>query len=180
MTPPGHSRGVIYFSSVPRNMRPVEVRSHFNTYGEILRMKFLPYPKRERRPGGPLLPLQFKEGWIEFSRQEDARQAANAMNAHPVECKRLRKCHGQLWTVKFLEGFSYDDIADEREAERRMRRLELASAQRYESGVNEAFRRAAMAASKGPMKRKREREEAVSSEAEQPKTRRKRKEEGKI
>lgn len=149
-----NERGVIYFSSIPRNMRPAEIRLHFNKFGEIMRMKFIPFPKKERRPGGPLLPLQFKEGWIEFSRMEDAVKAAQSMNATPVECKRVRKCYGQLWTVKFLESFSFDDLADIREGERRLRRMEEVNAKKEERSINEAFRRAALQGSKRSIVRK--------------------------
>lgn len=160
MTQP--TRGVVYFSSVPRNMRPAEIRLHFNKFGQILRMKFIPYPKKERRPGGPLLPLQFKEGWIEYEKQKDAISAAAALNAAPVECKRLRKCFGQLWTVKFLENFSFDELADQREAERRLRRMEEVNAQREERGVNEAFRRAVLSASKASRENKKRIRESSS------------------
>lgn len=142
------SRGIVYFSSVPRNMRPSEVRNHFNKFGTILRMRFIPYPKKERRPGGPLLPLQYKEGWMEFSAAKDARLAAATMNSSPVECKRTRHCYGQLWTVKYLDDFVFENLAEAREEERRDRRLKETAAKREERGVNEAFRRAFLESSK--------------------------------
>jgi len=81
---PRCQRGVVFFSSIPRDMRPPEVRNYFNEFGTILRMKFIPYPKKERRPGGPLLPLQYREGWMEFAKAADAEQAAARMNGSPV------------------------------------------------------------------------------------------------
>ncbi|CCW64849.1 unnamed protein product [Phytomonas sp. EM1] len=134
-------RGVLYFSSVPRDMRPPEVRLHFNRFGKILRMKFVPYPKKERRPGGPLLPLQYKEGWMEFASSEDAKFAAATMNGNPVECKRQRRCYGQLWMVKYLDNFYWDTLLEEQEGHRRMRRAAEVEAQQVEREVNEAYRR---------------------------------------
>lgn len=141
-------RGVIYFSSVPRNIRPNEVRQHFNKFGEILRMKFIPFPKKERQRSSALYPLQYKEGWIEFAAQTDAIRAVDEMNARPVACKRLRKCYGQLWIVKYLQNFSFDELADSREGERRIRRMEEVAAKEKEKSANEAFRLAVLEASK--------------------------------
>lgn len=140
-TTPYHERGVIYFSSIPRNMRPVEVRLHFNRFGDITRMRFIPMPKKERRPGGPLLPLQFKEAWIEFAHANEARRAAREMNSTPVECKRQRRCYGQLWTVKYLDEFRWDMLAEERECERRMRRANEVQARSAERQANELYRK---------------------------------------
>lgn len=159
-------RGVIYFSSVPKNMRPVEVRSHFNKFGTILRMKFVPFPKKERRKSGSLVPLQYKEGWIEFAKKASAVAAATEFNATPVQCKRTRKCYGQLWTVKFLKGFNYGDLIDMREGERRIRRMEEVHFQSEERNANEAFRRAVLSSHKGALdSRKRKRDEPVTDES---------------
>lgn len=146
-TPLPSQRGVVHFSSVPRDMRPPEVRLHFNKFGTILRMRFVPYPKKERRPGGPLLPLQYKEGYMEFAKAHEAKAAAMAMNATPVDCKRRRKCYGQLWTVKYLEGFLWDSLIEEQEEERRLRRAAEVAARREERDTNEAYRRLVMARS---------------------------------
>ncbi|CCW71955.1 unnamed protein product [Phytomonas sp. Hart1] len=134
-------RGVLYFSSIPRDIRPHEVRLHFNRFGKILRMKFVPYPKKERRPGGPLLPLQYKEGWMEFASSQDAKFAAAAMNGNPVDCKRQRRCYGQLWMVKYLEHFYWNTLLEEQEGCRRMRRAAEVEARQAECEINEAYRR---------------------------------------
>ncbi|EKF32125.1 hypothetical protein MOQ_004030 [Trypanosoma cruzi marinkellei] len=147
---PPARRGVLFFSSIPRDMRPQEVRMHFNEFGTILRQKFTPFPKKERRPGGPLLPLQFMNGYLEFAHAEDARRAAAAMNGTPVACKRRRKCHGQLWTVKFLDDFTWDTLLEQKEETRRTRRQREAEARSTERAINEAYRAAVL----GAMRRK--------------------------
>lgn len=158
-------RGVIYFSSLPPNLSPHEIRLHFNKFGAIRRMKFVPYPKKERRPGGPLLPLRYKEGWMEFERAEDGEAAATHMNTSPVDCKRRRKCYGQLWTVKYLEDFEWSDLAEEREDARRMRRASVVAARRDEYDMNEQYRR--LVAARSSARRAREqRAEGDASEGE--------------
>ncbi|CBH11010.1 hypothetical protein, conserved [Trypanosoma brucei gambiense DAL972] len=135
-------RGVLFFSTVPRDMRPQEVERHFGRFGTITRRKFTPFPRKERRPNGPLLPLQFMRGYIEFSKAEDAEYAAAAMNGTPVDCKRRRRCSGQLWTVKYEKGFTWDVLLEEREAAVRSRRQREVEARSQEREINEAFRAA--------------------------------------
>lgn len=156
---PASQRGVAYFSSVPHDMRPPEVCLHFNQFGTILRHRFVPYPKRERRPGGPLIPLQYKEGWIEYSTVADAEAAAAHMNGQPVKCKRGRKCYGQLWAVKFMPAYTWDTLVEEREGERRSRRAAEVDAKRQEKDANEAYRRIVMQSQQAKRKRRAEAKE---------------------
>jgi len=139
-------------------MRPPEVRLHCQTNApegaEVLRMRFIPYPKKERRPGGPLLPLQFKEGWVELSRAEEAEALATRLNGNPVECRRTRRCFGQLWTVQYLRGTNWDELVEEREGERRMRKTAEVTARREEKSANEAYRRAVLKSMAERKKRK--------------------------
>ncbi|KAG5466721.1 hypothetical protein LSCM1_00895 [Leishmania martiniquensis] len=144
-TPPSQ-RGVLYFNTLPRDMRPQEIRLHFHQFGEVRRMRFLPFPKKARRPGGPLLPLQYKEGWMEFSSASDARHAAQCMNGQPVDVKRQRRCYGQLWTVRFMDGLTWDSLLEEAEGRRRARRAAEVEARKEERSMNEAYRRMAMEA----------------------------------
>ncbi|CAD2214507.1 ESF2/ABP1 family protein [Angomonas deanei] len=104
-------------------------------------MKFVPYPKKERRPGGPLLPLRYKEGWMEFYKKEDAINAATQMNLSPVAVRRQRKSYGRMWNVKYLPQFEWGQLAESKEEERRLRRAELLSARREEQSLNEQYRR---------------------------------------
>ncbi|GET92643.1 hypothetical protein, conserved [Leishmania tarentolae] len=156
-TPPS-KRGVLYFNTIPRDMRPQEVRLHFTQYGEIRRMKFIPFPKKARRPGGPLLPLQYKEGWMEFTSASDAQHAAQCMNGQPVDVKRQRRCYGQLWTVRFMEGFTWDSLLEEAEGKRRARRAAEVEARRAERSINEAYRRMVMQAEQQRKTKRRHRE----------------------
>ncbi|RNF02144.1 ESF2/ABP1 family protein [Trypanosoma rangeli] len=160
---PPAQRGVVFFSTIPRDMRPQEVRMHFSEFGTILRQRFTPFPKKERRPGGPLLPLQFMNGYLEFAHAADARRAAAAMNGTAVACKRRRKCHGQLWTVKFLDDFTWDTLLEEREGALRTRRQREAEARGTERAINEAYRAAVLAT----MRRKRPRGEEGAPERKQ-------------
>ena len=154
-----HRRGVVYFSQVPRSMRPNEVRSHFASFGEIYRQKFIPFPRRQLR-NGRQSSLQFKEGWLEFLDANDARTAVERMNGSPVNSKRRRLCAGDIWNVKLLgDGtFQWGDIVTEEEGVRRDDRQREFVERQKERSLTETLRKAIEARI-----RKRERAEADSS-----------------
>lgn len=149
---PATRRGVLYFSTIPTNMRPSEVRNEFERFGPIFRQKFVPLRKststvvdkrvRSRALGivSNSVGLQFAEGWLEFLDEADARAAADQMNATEVFVKRRRKCAGELWTVRFLEGFHWGDLISEAESERRKERLEGYEERVKERRLNEEYR----------------------------------------
>ncbi|CAG9582492.1 conserved hypothetical protein [Leishmania major strain Friedlin] len=160
---PPSQRGVLYFNTIPRDMRPQEIRLHFNRYGEIRRMKFIPFPKKARRPGGPLLPLQYKEGWMEFTSASDAQHAALCMNGQAIDVKRQRRCYGQLWTVRFMDGFTWDLLVEEAEGKRRARRAAEVEARRAERSMNETYRRMVMQAEQQRKAKRRPREKVEAA-----------------
>jgi hypothetical protein len=151
-------RGVVYFSSVPTDMRPVEVRLEFERFGPVLRQRFVAAPtkttggaaataalagKRASGLSGPVSNrgLQFVEGWLEFADADHAREAALQMNSQAVFVRRRRRCHGESWHVKYLEGFQWGDLMSEREAARREERMEAFEERLKERKMNEQYRR---------------------------------------
>lgn len=153
------SRGVIYFSSVPTDMRPAEIRNEFERFGPIHRHKFVAAPNKKNAGSSATTAmkglrsnglvgnmvakggLQFIEGWLEYDSSAEAQEAANQMNAKEVFVKRRRRCHGQVWNVKYLPGFQWSDLISERETERRADRLEAYEERVKERRLNEQFRR---------------------------------------
>lgn len=145
---PAAARGVVFLSSIPTNMRPDEVRLHLQQHGPIFRTKFTAFPKKQKPDGKGLLPLQFKNGYVEFLKREDAERCVALLNGNPVSTKKRRKSHGQLWNLRLLEDFSWGQLAEEREEKIRYRREFLHSAQEVERNANEAFRRMVLAKKK--------------------------------
>lgn len=139
---PPTERGVVFLSSIPTNMRPTEVRLHLQQMGEIFRTKFIPFPKKQKPGGRPgdLLPLQFKCGYVEFLSKKDAQKAVELLNGQPVLTKKRRKSYGQLWCLRYMEGFTWGSLAEEREEKSRWRRTLEKSTMDRERAANEAFR----------------------------------------
>lgn len=152
-------RGVLYFSSVPTDMRPNEVRLHFQQFGEVLRQKFVPFTIKHAASGKRLTKIQFKEGWLEFKNKEDAVRAASMLNSQPVGVRRFRKAHGQTWNVKYLPDFSWDRLIEDKETSVRERKFREFKEKESERNANEMFRALVAAKSRKALGAKRTREE---------------------
>lgn len=137
---PSTERGVVFLSSIPSNMRPSEVRLHLQQYGTIFRTKFTAFPKKERSSGSGIMPLQFKNGYVEFMKKEDAIRCAETLNGQMVATKKRRKSHGQLWNIRFMEGFAMGDLAEEREEHTRNKKELEHRIKEREKSSNELFR----------------------------------------
>ena len=140
---PAGRRAVVFLSSIPTDMRPSEVRSHFQEFGEIFRQKFTAFPRkthRNVRGAKSTDSLQFKEGYLEFLRAEDAAAACETLNGQPVCTKRRRRSFGQLWNCRVLEGFVWGMIAEGREEVMRSRKAREFAERQAERDANEAFR----------------------------------------
>lgn len=135
------NRAVVYLSTVPLDMRPSEVRLHFNEYGTIMRQKFIPYPKKMNQSGKSLKSLQFKEGYLEFENKKDAEKAIIGLNGKMVAVKRFRKAHGQTWNCKLLPKFSWDTLLEKKEKELRELKFKEHKAKDEERQINETYRK---------------------------------------
>jgi ESF2/ABP1 family protein len=149
-------RGVVYLSSVPREMSTSEVKKCFLAYGDIFRSRFVPYETAEAasareeekkrakklalgKSSGP--PTSYREAWLEFVKAEDAEFAAKSLNGTAVDVKRTRKAYGELWNVKYLPGFTWEDLVNEAESKRRELKQRRFLMLKQERRNNELFRK---------------------------------------
>ncbi|MCJ1469822.1 RNA-binding ATPase activator esf2 [Pseudocyphellaria aurata] len=122
-----HKPGIVYLSRIPPFMRPPTLRRLLSVHGTILRVFLTPEPHSAylaRRSMGGNKKRSFIDGWVEFSRRKDARVCAEAINAQTIGG---RGWYGDdLWNVRYLKGFSWDDLMtgvqrEEREREEKIR-----------------------------------------------------------
>lgn len=143
--------GILYFSRVPRDMRPSEIRDYFQTrFGEVFRQKFVADATNTKtaqaikRRAGKSKALQFREGWLEFTQYRHALEAARQMNSQPVEVKRTRRAAGEMWCVRCLPpSYRWADLVTEVEGEKRLRRLKINAELQHERELNERYRQRA-------------------------------------
>lgn len=185
-------RGVIFFSSLPTDMRPTEIRNIFSQFGEIFRQKFVPKQTGaeqqttsyiagqaitlKKRSGGKISSsgsskhsqgVQFSHGWLEFLNEKQARQAAASMHGTTVAVKHRRRCSGEVWACKFLPDFQWGDLSTEVEGRRRQTQQAMFDARQKERKAMEAFRAACQ-----DSKRKRHSKSFVVVDKDQPPTHR--------
>lgn len=134
--------GVVYLSRIPPFMKPQALRSYLSPYGEIGKIFLTPedhatYIRRKRSGGNKK--HSFVDGWVEFLSKKDAKLAASTLNGNIMGGKKGNYYHDDIWNIKYLTGFKWDDLTDQiarenKEREARLR-MEIAKAKRE----NEAF-----------------------------------------
>eukprot|EP01053_Blabericola_migrator_P008070 Blabericola_migrator_1__8069@NODE_414_length_8710_cov_194_115238_g326_i0_p6_GENE_NODE_414_length_8710_cov_194_115238_g326_i0NODE_414_length_8710_cov_194_115238_g326_i0_p6_ORF_typecomplete_len170_score28_28RRM_1/PF00076_22/9_5e05RRM_1/PF00076_22/8_7e03RRM_1/PF00076_22/5e03_NODE_414_length_8710_cov_194_115238_g326_i049385447 len=131
--------GVIYLSSLPRGMTVMRVQEEMGRFGRIGRTYMQPRggaseitkSKQQAESGvvrkGP--PPEYVQGWVEFLNKNDAKECALILNNQPVERRSIRdKCAGQLWNIRYLHKFTWEDLKAYSTVDRmtRKRRAEVA------------------------------------------------------
>lgn len=112
--------GVIYISRVPPFMKPQKLRSLLEPYGEINRI-FLtpedPASHTRRVKGGGNKKRSFTDGWVEFFKKTEAKEACELLNAQIIGGKKGSYYHDDLWNLKYLKGFKWHHLTDQMAAE---------------------------------------------------------------
>ncbi|ORY86137.1 hypothetical protein BCR37DRAFT_339297, partial [Protomyces lactucae-debilis] len=120
--------GVVYLSKVPPFMKPHKVKHLLSKYGEVGRIFLAPedpksYAKRVRFGGNKR--RMFAEGWIEFMDKRKAKLVASTLNAEPIGGKKNGFYHDDLWNLKYLPKFKWEDLTAQIAAENASRQARL-------------------------------------------------------
>eukprot|EP00262_Sarcandra_glabra_P003987 TRINITY_DN1490_c0_g2_i1.p1 TRINITY_DN1490_c0_g2~~TRINITY_DN1490_c0_g2_i1.p1 ORF type:complete len:252 (-),score=56.76 TRINITY_DN1490_c0_g2_i1:222-977(-) len=109
-------RGVCYLSRVPPHMDPLKLRQILSQYGEIQRIYLTPEDPAaqvHRKKAGGFRGKEFSEGWVEFSKKSVARKVANMLNGEQIGGKRRSSFYYDLWNIKYLSKFKWDNLTEE-------------------------------------------------------------------
>ncbi|XWS40667.1 hypothetical protein CRYUN_Cryun17cG0015200 [Craigia yunnanensis] len=112
------TRGVCYLSRVPPHMDHVKLRQLLSQYGEILRIYLTPsgHPpqvKGKRTRPSKVQEQEFSEGWVEFARKGIAKRVANMLNGEQIGGRKRSSFYYDLWNIKYLSKFKWDDLTEE-------------------------------------------------------------------
>jgi ESF2/ABP1 family protein len=117
------NRGVCYLGRVPPYMKPAALRKLLSGYGtEVLRIYLRPEnpaARTRRIANGGNRKRSFSEGWIEFEDKRRALKIANALNNTLVGGSHRSFHAHDLWSIKYLHKFEWDDLTDEQAHEAR-------------------------------------------------------------
>ncbi|KAF2152512.1 hypothetical protein K461DRAFT_278743 [Myriangium duriaei CBS 260.36] len=133
--------GVIYISRIPPFMKPQTLRTYLSPYGEIGKLFLTPedaatYQRRKRSGGNKK--HSYVDGWVEFLSKKDAKTVAETLNGNIMGGKKGNYYHDDIWNLKYLKGFKWDDLTEQiaRENKEREARLraEITKAKRENEG----------------------------------------------
>ncbi|GKV07839.1 hypothetical protein SLEP1_g19551 [Rubroshorea leprosula] len=112
------NRGVCYLSRIPPHMDHVKLRQILSQYGEILRIYLTPSGRTpqvngKRPSSGGSQEQEFSEGWVEFARKGIAKRVANMLNGEQIGGRKRSSFYYDLWNIKYLSKFKWDDLTEE-------------------------------------------------------------------
>lgn len=131
--------GVIYLSSLPPYLKPYSLKNIIESRG------FAPITKIFLAPLVPSNAGQkkrsnkrkiYEEGWIEFASKKTAKLCAETLNAQIIGGKKGGYYHDDIFNMKYLRGYKWDDLNESIQRERSERearqRIEDARARKEE------------------------------------------------
>jgi len=109
-------RGVCYLSRVPPHLKPLKLRQILSQHGEILRIYLAPEDPairmRRKRAGGNR-GKEYTEGWVEFAKKSVAKRVASMLNGEHMGGKKRSAHYYDLWNIKYLRKFKWDNLIEE-------------------------------------------------------------------
>ncbi|KAL0652745.1 hypothetical protein Bca4012_095436 [Brassica carinata] len=136
------NRGVCYLSRIPPHMDHVRLRQILSQFGEIDRIYLAPEdPEAQvhRKKAGGFRGQLFSEGlimvqcsnmdclfytivyemfinffrWVEFAKKSIAKRVADMLNGEQIGGKKKSAIYYDIWNIKYLTKFKWDDLTDE-------------------------------------------------------------------
>jgi ESF2/ABP1 family protein len=115
--------GVLYMSRVSIGMRIIDIRKLLDDYG-IQRCYFVPYKKKLQNVDGKRVQA-YKEGWIEFEDKIYAKLAEYQLNGKPIGGNKKCIYRDELWNLKYLHKFKWNDLVESMTLEKKIQEKEL-------------------------------------------------------
>ncbi|KAG2241185.1 hypothetical protein Bca52824_096831 [Brassica carinata] len=97
-------------------MDHVRLRQILSQFGEIDRIYLAPEdPEAQvhRKKAGGFRGQLFSEGWVEFAKKTVAKRVADMLNGEQIGGKKKSAIYYDIWNIKYLTKFKWDDLTDE-------------------------------------------------------------------
>lgn len=72
-----------------------------------------PLVRKKRKQMGGHQGKKYTEGWVEFESKKDAKMAAALLNGEPMGGKKRSSHYYDLWCIKYLPKFTWDNLTEE-------------------------------------------------------------------
>ncbi|GAB2277362.1 hypothetical protein Dimus_039230 [Dionaea muscipula] len=109
-------RGVCYVSRVPPKMDPLKFRQILSQYADIERIYLAPEDpsaRVQRKKARGFRGQGFSEGWVEFTNKREAKRVADMLNGEQIGGRKRSQFYYDLWNIKYLTKFKWDDLTEE-------------------------------------------------------------------
>ncbi|KAJ5497347.1 Nucleotide-binding alpha-beta plait [Penicillium fimorum] len=113
--------GVIYFSSLPPYLKPFALKAMLEKrgFGDITKIFLAPLlPSAAGNRNRSNKRKLYTEGWIEFRSKKTAKICAETLNATIVGGLKSSWYHDDVWNIKYLSRFTWDDLMQSVQRER--------------------------------------------------------------
>ncbi|KAG0479864.1 hypothetical protein HPP92_010722 [Vanilla planifolia] len=110
------NRGVCYLSRVPPHMDPASLRQILSKYGDVQRIYLVPKDptsQLRRKINGGFRAKEFSEGWVEFAKKSVAKGVAKILNGEQIGGRRRSSFYYDIWNIKYLSKFKWDDLTSD-------------------------------------------------------------------
>ncbi|KAF3326224.1 pre-rRNA-processing protein ESF2 isoform X2 [Carex littledalei] len=121
-------RGVCYLSRVPPHMNPSHIRQLLSSFGEIQRLYLVPEGQStdtNHKQAAGFRGKRFCEGWVEFAKRSVAKRVAKVLNNEQIGGKKRSPFYYDIWNIKYLSKFKWDDLISEIASKNRLRQEKL-------------------------------------------------------
>ncbi|WVZ13698.1 hypothetical protein V8G54_011264 [Vigna mungo] len=117
-------RGVCYLSRIPPHMDHVKLR---HILSRLLLFDFsgsaTQVPSKRSRGSRD---QEYSEGWVEFGDKRVAKRVANMLNGEQIGGRKRSSFYYDLWNIKYLSKFKWDDLTEELAFKKAIREQKLA------------------------------------------------------
>ena len=110
-------------SRIPIGMKIIDIRKLLDYYG-IQRCYFVSYKKKLHNVDGKRVQA-YKEGWIEFEDKIYAKLAEYQLNGKPIGGNKKCIYRDELWNLKYLHKFKWNDLVESMTMERKIQEKKL-------------------------------------------------------
>ncbi|KAL2819230.1 hypothetical protein BJX63DRAFT_382748 [Aspergillus granulosus] len=168
--------GVVYLSSLPPYLKPFALKSLLETrgFGPITKVFLTPEVRSSSAPRQKSNKRKkYTDGWVEFESKKTAKICAETLNATTVGGRKGGWYYDDIWSMKYLTGFRWDDliatVSRERSEAAAKRRIEDTRARKEEKVFLQGYEKGKMLdgiQKKNEEKRKRKMEQAGAKDGE--------------
>ncbi|MDI1486336.1 MAG: RNA-binding ATPase activator esf2 [Ramalina farinacea] len=145
--------GVIYLSRLPPYLKPQTLRHLFSIHGPITNLFLTPEPPATYHNRVHIhhgnRKRQYTDGWIEFAHKRHAKACVDALNGRTTAeglgaggmgaRKKGRWYRDDVWSLKYLKGFTWSDLMQSARGEEREREEKVRVGVQREKRERQAF-----------------------------------------